>query len=216
MKTGILGGTFDPVHQGHLDVAEAARAALALDRVILMPARVPSHRQRPVASASHRFAMVALAIGPYPYLSVSDEEMQDDAPSYTVNTLDRLAGRGVDLRQVFFLTGADAFRDIRTWKQYPAVLDRCAFVVVSRPGQPAPGLREMLPELAARMRQTPCDISDRPSIYLVDAATSPAAATDIRTRVAGGTSITDLVPAPVADYIQKHRLYSHVPSEGIA
>jgi nicotinic acid mononucleotide adenylyltransferase len=74
----------------------------------------------------------------------------------------------------------------------------------------------MLPELAGRMHQTPCDLSDRPSIYLVDVATSPAAATDIRARVAAGTSTADLVPAPVAAYIQKHRLYSHVPSEGIA
>ena len=216
MKTGILGGTFDPVHQGHLDVAEAARTALGLDRVVLMPARVPSHRQLPAASAPHRFAMAALAVAPYPHLALSDEEMRDDAPSYTVNTLDRLAGRGVDLRQVFFLTGADAFRDIRTWKQFPAVLDRCAFVVVSRPGQPAPGLREMLPELADRMRQTPCDLSDRPSIYIVDAPTAPAEATDIRKRVAAGTSIAGLVPESVATYIQKHRLYSHVPPEGIA
>ena len=216
MREGILGGTFDPVHRGHLDVAEAARAAFRLDRIGFMPARVPSHRRAPHTSAAHRFAMTALAIQPFPHLLLSDEEMQDDAPAYTVTTLDRLAARGVDMRSLFILTGADAFADIRTWKNYPAVLDRCHFVAVSRPGHPAFGLPGHLPELAARMKRAPCDVPDRPAILLLDAPTADVAATDIRQRAAAGAPLTDLVPAAVAAYIQKQRLYSDDTTKGLA
>jgi nicotinate-nucleotide adenylyltransferase len=216
MKDGLLGGTFDPVHQGHLDVAEAARAAFALDRVVFMPMRVPSHRLAPFASAAPRFAMAALAIQPYPHLLLSDEEMHDEVPSYTAVTLDRLAGRGVDVARLFFLTGADAFAEIRTWKDFPAVLDRCHFVVVSRPGSPAFRLPELLPELAPRMKRAPCDVPDRPAILLVDAPTAPVSASDIRRRAAAGASLTDVVPPAVAAYILKHQLYSDVTPKGLA
>jgi nicotinate-nucleotide adenylyltransferase len=160
--------------------------------------------------------MAALAIAPFPYLLLSDEEMQDDAPSYTVTMLDRLAARGVDIARLCFLAGADAFADIRTWKDFPAVLDRCHFVVVSRPGHPAFGLPELLPELAPRMKRAPCDVPKRPAILLVDAPTADVAATDIRRRAAEGASLTDCVPAAVAAYIQKHRLYSDVTPKGLA
>lgn len=216
MRDAILGGTFDPVHRGHLDVAEAARAAFGLDRIVFMPVRVPSHRRAPHASAAHRFAMTALAIAPFPHLLLSDEEMQDDAPSYTVTTLDRLAARGVNIAGLFLLAGADAFADIRTWKDFPAVLDRCHFVVVSRPGHRAFGIPELLPELASRMKRAPCDVPGRPTILLVDAPTADVAATDIRQRAAAGAPLTDLVPAAVAAYIQKHRLYSDVTPKGLA
>lgn len=216
MRDAILGGTFDPVHRGHLDVAEAARAALALDRIFFVPARVPSHRDAPRASAAHRFAMTALAVQPHPHLVMSDMEMDDPSPSYTVTTLDRLAARGVQTTGLFLLTGADAFREIRTWKEYPAVLDRCHFAVVARPGHPVSLLPDLLPELAPRMQLTPCNIPDRPAILLVQAPTAPVSATDIRQRVADGESIVDLVPAAVAAYIEKHRLYTGITTKGLA
>jgi nicotinate-nucleotide adenylyltransferase len=216
MRQGILGGTFDPVHRGHLDVADAARAALALDRVVLVPARVPPHREPPHASAAHRFAMAALATEADPHLVVSDVEMDEAIPSYTFATLDRLADRGVEMTTVFFLTGADAFREIRTWRDFPALLDRCHFVVVSRPGCRVAELPDLLPELASRMRHAPCAVPDSPSIVLVDAPTAPVTATDVRQRVAAGASIADLVPAAVAAYIHKHRLYTTVPTKGLA
>src|SRR5262245_647790 len=121
--TGLLGGTFDPIHVGHLDVAEAARRALALDRVLLIPANIPPHRTSPHASAAHRFAMTALAIQDRDVFEVSDLEMQSETPSYTSATLDRLMTRGFDTRSFVLITGADAFRDISTWKDYPAILD---------------------------------------------------------------------------------------------
>lgn len=216
MREGFLGGTFNPVHQGHLDLAEAARTALGLDRVVFVPSRIPSHRGRPYASAAHRFAMTALAVAPHAHMLVSDLEMEDAAPSYTVTTLDRLATRGMDVRSLFVLTGADAFADIRTWKNYPAVLDRCHFVAVSRPGYPATRLPGLLPELAARMHPASAAVPDRPAILLVDAPTSDVSATTIRRRAAAGEPLTGLVPVAVADYIQKHRLYSETTPKGLA
>ena len=203
----LFGGTFDPIHQGHLDVAEAARAALKLSQVWVVPARVPPHRQAPAASAAHRFAMAAIACASTPSLLVSDLEMDDPAPSYTEATLDRLVRRGMDTKGLFLVTGADAFRDIETWKGFPAILERCHFVVVSRPGQAAPALRQRLPALASRMVDAGSSVPGRPGIILVDAPTAPVSSTDIRRRVAAGETIQDLVPSGVAAYIEKHRLY---------
>jgi nicotinate-nucleotide adenylyltransferase len=214
-RVGLLGGTFDPIHQGHLDVAEAARRALGLTRVLVMPSRVPPHRRAPRASAPHRFAMAALAAQSCPDFLVADLEMLDTgdtAPSYTSATLDRLAARGVNTRELFFITGADAFRDIRTWMGFPAILDRCHFVAVSRPGQPAEGLKALLPELADRMvapqPATPDQPApDEPMIVLVEAPTAAVSSTVIRERIRSGESIDGMVPREVAAYIEKHGLY---------
>ena len=212
MSFGLLGGTFDPIHAGHLDVAEAARIAVGLDRVLLVPANVPPHRQAPGASAAHRFAMAALAVQDRPGVYVSDLEMSSTEPSYTSATLDKLTAQGVDTGTVSFIIGADAFREIRTWKTFPEILDRCLFVVVSRPGSPATALRGALPELSGRMIEA-ADMSRRdgrpePRIILVDAPTAPVSSTDIRRRVAASVSIAGLVPDAVARHILKHRLYA--------
>jgi nicotinate-nucleotide adenylyltransferase len=213
-RVGLLGGTFDPIHQGHLDVAEAARVALGLTRVLVMPSRIPPHRRAPRASAPHRFAMAALAVHSCPDFLVSDLEMldtSDTAPSYTSATLDRLAARGVNTRELFFITGADAFRDIRTWMGFPTILDRCHFVAVSRPGQPAEELKSLLPELAGRMiaaLDVPNQpLPDQPAIVLVEAPTAPVSSTEIRERIRTGESIDGMVPREVAAYIEKHGLY---------
>jgi nicotinate-nucleotide adenylyltransferase len=215
-RLGLFGGTFDPVHVGHLDVAEAARRALALDEVLLMPANVPPHRASPRASAPHRFAMAALAIAGREGLGLLDLEMLSQEPSYTTTTLDRLALRlrsgepgGLDLRSVFLITGADAFRDIGTWKDYPAILDRCQFVVVSRPDCPVGSLHAALPALADRMvAASPGLTPSRPSIVLVDAPTAPVSSTDIRRRLAGNQSVAGMVPDLVARHIERHGLYT--------
>ena len=216
MRIGLLGGTFDPVHRGHLDVAEAARTALGLDRVFLVPARTPSHKTSPAAPAADRFAMVELAAASSPHLAISDIDMQDEAPVYTTETLERWRRQHEKDDVVCFVTGADAFLGIRAWKNFPAVLDQCHFVVVSRPGLPASMLPARLPDLAARMRQAPCDIPDRPAILLVAAPTAPVSATDIRQRLAAGASIAGLVPDNVAAYISRHMLYSDHTTKGKA
>ena len=207
IRQGLFGGTFDPIHLGHLDVAEAARATLSLAHVWVVPARVPPHRRSPFASAAHRFAMTALACETRPGLLVSDLEMDDASPSYTETTLDRLAGRGVDLRSLFLVTGADAFRDIETWKGFPGILDRCHFVVVSRPGQSVRELRDRLPGLASRMVDGNGVLPGMPAVILVDAPTAAVSSTDVRQRVQAGADIEDLVPPGVAAYIEKYRLY---------
>ena len=211
-RLGLLGGTFDPIHQGHLDVAEAARRALGLTSVWLMPSRIPPHRRAPRASAPHRFAMAAIAAQTCRDYQVSDVEMTDAgelSPSYTEATLDRLSARGIDTREIYFVIGADAFRDIRTWKGYPAILDRCHFVAVSRPGQPVSGLRSLLAELADRMLviEIPPPAPPSPAVCLVDAPTAPVSSTEIRARIARGESIEGMVPREVAAHIEKHGLY---------
>jgi nicotinate-nucleotide adenylyltransferase len=216
MRIGILGGTFDPVHNGHLDVAHAASRALELDELWLMPCRVPPHRAMPHASAAHRFAMTAIAAAASPGVLLSDLEMTSEAPSYTVETLNRLASRGADMSQTFLITGADAFAGIRTWRAFPALLDRCHFAVVSRPGHPTRALRQQLPELAARMVAMPEPRPYGPAILLIDAPTAAVSSTDVRRRAAAGESIAGLVPAPVHDYISKHRLYSVDAAKGLA
>ena len=207
MRLGIFGGTFDPIHVGHLDVADAARRALALDRIQVMPARRPPHRNLPGVLAAHRFAMAALAIQDRAGLLLSDLEMEAEGPSYTSATLDRLEARGIDTSGLFFITGADAFREIATWKDYPHILDRTHFVVVSRPGCAVPALRSSLPQLGSRMMETPCGIPSRPGIFLVDAPTAPVSSTDIRERLARGGDIAGLVPAAVKAYIERQDLY---------
>src|SRR5262245_7663606 len=156
MAIGLFGGTFDPIHTGHLDVARAAGTALGLDTVWIAPARVPPHRSAPHAPAAHRFAMAALAVEHDPGLRLSDVAMDTTGPSYTADTLARLEAGGQDLAQLVFITGADAFRDIESWKDYPRFLALCHFAVVSRPDVPVASLRSRLPALAGRMVDTPC------------------------------------------------------------
>jgi len=206
---GLLGGTFDPIHQGHLDVARAAHQALALDEVRFVPARHPPHRTAPAASASHRFAMVALAIASEPAMRVSDVEMEHDGPSFTIDTLDRLERADATLAgSCVFITGADAFAEIRTWRRWEALLARCHFAVVSREDQPAGALRTALPDLAERMHDTPCALTASPGIFLVDARTSRASSTRIRRALATGNALDGLLPRTVAEYAVRQGLYA--------
>lgn len=213
-RTGIMGGTFDPIHVGHLDAAVAARAALGLDEVWLVPARVPPHRMAATrASVYHRLAMVGLAARERPGLVASDLEVNAPGPSYTSDTLARLAATGLPPWQIFFITGADAFVEIATWRDYPEILDRAHFAVVSRPGVPVAALAGRLPALASRM--IPADAAARTAragarstaVWLVDAPTPAVSSTDIRGRAAAGRSLAGLVPAAVEEYIRQHGLY---------
>ena len=202
MTLGVLGGTFDPIHNGHLAAAEAAQASLSLDAITLIPSRVPPHRQDPVgASAEQRFEMAALAANEKPGWSASRIEIDREGPSYTYDTLVQLAQRVSVTSQFFFILGADAFAEIATWSRYPAVLDLAHFVVVSRPGITLDSLRERVPSA----------FSPRPSaktrVILVEAATPDISSTDIRRRVRAGQSLHHLVPESVAQYITTHRLY---------
>ena len=223
-RIGILGGTFDPVHIGHVDTALAAHRALALDRVLVMPSGTPPHRASPpAASRFHRFAMAALAVTGLPGLMVSDLEIGHTGPCYTFDTLARSARDGpggiADLlhhrrRRV------RGDRDLEPVSAGPrdGALRRG---LTARPsGDGAPG--EDCPTLAARMvppaapASTPDDgpaqagdvADNRLKVLLVDAPTPDVSSTEVRRRLAAGQSIADLVPADVETYIGQHGLYS--------
>lgn len=211
-RIGILGGTLDPVHQGHLDAAGAAREALRLDQVVLVPAHVPPHRSRPATSAYHRFAMAAIAVNGVEGLSASDLELLAPGPSYTADTLMRFSeAHGLGASQIFFITGADAFAEIETWNRYPEVLDLAHFIVVSRPGMPLIDLRRRMPQLKHRMR-LPIGHAFEPAsetfVFLVEAPTPDVSSTEIRRRIAGGQPVSGLVPPAVEHHIHQHALYA--------
>jgi nicotinate-nucleotide adenylyltransferase len=208
-RIGILGGTFDPIHRGHLDLAEAAHSTLGLTQMVVVTSNVPPHRPQPVASSFHRFAMVAFAVQHHADWRAADLELRYDAPSYTSRTLNRFHDRGYRPAELFFLIGADAFLDISSWRDYPNILESAHFVVVSRPGFAVRELAERLPQLAPRMAIDPRDglSSTLPLIILIDAPTADVSSTAIRRRLAKGESIAGLVPPGVQQHIEQHGLY---------
>ena len=215
-RIGILGGTFDPIHCGHLDVGRAAERALGLTQIVLITANTPPHRPQPVASSYHRFAMVALAIGGHERWRASDVELGTGLPSFTSGTLEHFHDRGFAPTELCFLIGADAFVEIESWKDFPAILDRAHFAVVSRSGFPVADMSARLPALARRMTG-PSEVAARttPSIFLIDAPTANVSATAIRQRSANGESIVGLVPPAVGQHIERHALYSTAAITGV-
>jgi nicotinate-nucleotide adenylyltransferase len=206
-RIGILGGTFDPIHYGHLDVGEAAQHALGLTELFVMTANVPPHRREPGAAAADRHAMVVLAVKDRPGWHASDLELQVDTPSYTSDTLAKLRARGYRSTELFFVVGADAFAEVATWHDYPRILDAAHFAVVSRPGLSVDALPARLPQLASRMVRRPASPDSQRSIFLIDAITADVSATAIRARCEAGESIDGLVPPIVQQYIEQHGLY---------
>jgi nicotinate-nucleotide adenylyltransferase len=192
VKIGLFGGTFDPIHMGHLRAAENAREALGLNTIHFIPAGAPPHRVGPKTSPTDRFAMVALATASHPAFVASDVEVKRAGTSYTVDTL-------ISMREAFpndelvLIVGSDAFGDIASWKDTDRIFSMCRVAVVHRPGE-VPG-SELVLEFTM----------DR--VSWVEAAGLQVSATDIRRRVAEGRSVRYLVPDLVADYIQKRGLY---------
>jgi nicotinate-nucleotide adenylyltransferase len=207
---GILGGTFDPIHDGHLRVAAAAREALDLAVVQLAPARVPPHRAGPLVSIYHRFAMIALAAETDASLVACDLGLDSTEPSYTGTLLDQFERAGHRASQMVFIIGADAFAEIATWRYYPAILDRCHFAVVSRPGLSVTSLPARLPALATRFAAPPAPGAwpDTLRIFLIDSPTPDVSSTEIRARVRAGLPLDGLVPPGVARYVRRHGLYA--------
>ncbi len=213
-RLGLLGGTFDPIHYGHLDAADAATAALSLDEVLLIPARDPPHRaSNPCATAFHRFALASMAVDGRSGYRVSDMEVGRQGPSYTSDTLRALHNEGWTASQLFFILGADAFAEIATWHEFPAVLDSAHFVVIARPGTTIEAALARTPDLRTRA----CMASQAESIdatgtriVLVEARTRDVSSTLVRQRLAARDSIVDLLPPAVARHIAAHHLYGAV------
>jgi nicotinate-nucleotide adenylyltransferase len=212
-RLGLLGGTFDPIHYGHIDAAEAARLSLALDEVWLIPSHVPPHRQQdPVATPFHRFALAALAISDRVTYRVSDIELKRTGRTYTVDTLRALHDQGWTPSQLFFILGTDAFAEIASWHEYPDVLDAAHFVVIARPGMTVDAALARTPDLRSRVCD-PAALDAHHSggrVVVIAAATRDVSSTTIRERLRSAQSIDDLVPPTVGHHILTHHLYGSV------
>ena len=188
MRIGILGGTFDPVHNGHIYLAKKACRKLSLDKVIFIPTYLPPHKKGvKVTSARHRFNMLKLAIHGNKKFKISDMEIKRKGRSYSVETLRRLRKKYGRKAELFFITGSDSLKELNKWKNLDEILRLCKFVIVERPGFTV----KKAPESFMLLRINAKDIS----------------ATDIRKRIKSGNSIIPLLPAAVKRYIYRYRLY---------
>lgn len=214
-RVGVFGGTFDPVHYGHLRSVEEARETLALDRVILVPAADPPHKERsPISDPAHRCAMLRYAVRGVPGLAVSTVEINRPGQSFTIDTLRQLAQTHPDW-QITLLMGADSFADISTWKEYAAIFAETDIAVFSRPGcsqARTHHLRSALPVAVRRdFRYSPDQKTlihrTGKQVRFLTVSAFDISATDIRDRVRRGRSIRFLLPWTVERYIERHRLY---------
>lgn len=198
LKVGILGGTFDPIHEGHLLIAESARACLSLDKVIFIPAGQPWLKSdREVTEAAHRLAMVELAIRNNSRFEVSDIEVERPGPTYTVNTLAELRRRLGAHAELYLILGMDSVRELGRWHRPEMIFEMCSVIAVSRPGIEDVSIREIecaFPSSGGRVR-------------IVSGPMVDMSATDIRSQV-GRDSLPRGIPDSVGDYIREHGLYS--------
>jgi nicotinate-nucleotide adenylyltransferase len=212
MRTGILGGTFNPIHLAHLRIAEEVREVCALDRILFLPAAAPPHKT--VAEAvtfSHRLAMVEAAVADQPAFLASDLEGRRQWRSFSVHTLEILRQQQPEDR-FFFIIGMDSFRDIATWHDYRKLFALANVVVAARPGLPRDRSQEMLPvairgqfcyDNAAKILRH----SSGTSLIFLEETYLDISSTRIRQLLAAGRSIRYLVPPAVAAYIDRHGLY---------
>jgi nicotinate-nucleotide adenylyltransferase len=203
-RVGILGGTFDPIHYGHLVIAEQVREALQLDRVLFIPATLPPHKlDEEIAPAADRAAMVGLAIAGNPAFAMSEIELRRAGPSYTVDTLAELveeAARQRVARELHFILSVEALAGLGGWHEPERLLQLARLAVVQRPGTPLPDktqLAGMLPGGAASIDRVEC----------IDTVPLANSSSDVRARAVSGRSIRYLVPPAVEAYIRDHRLY---------
>lgn len=216
LRLGVFGGTFNPIHVGHLVLAESLRERLALDRVLFVPAGTPPHKgARAIAPALHRYAMVSLALAGHPPFAVSDVEVRRPGPSYTVETLEALAGEWAGAR-LFLLMGSDTFLDLPTWRTPERLAAWATLAVGVRAGgafdpeaeQPRAVLACLGPRDWRRVPPAAPETLAPGEVALVEALSLPVSAREIRRRVAAGESVRYLVPLAVAEYIGQHRLYT--------
>ena len=198
MRVGILGGTFDPIHLGHLLIAEESRVSLGLDRVLFVPAGRPWLKEgQPLTGAFHRVRMVELAIASNPHFELRRNEVDRSGLSYTVDTLRELRAEIEADTEFFFILGVDAFESFNRWKEPDQILDLCQLVVVSRPGYGEEELRTIMSRPGSR--------EDR--ICLLPVHNVDFSATEIRRRAAVGRSFKYQVPEAVEGYIREQGLY---------
>ncbi len=198
-RLGVLGGTFDPIHLGHLQAARAARAAHSLSRVLLVPAAEPPHKRGEAAAARHRLSMARIAAAAEPGLEASAIEVERGGISYTVDTLSQIA-RAHPGAELFFIIGEDTVPELPLWKDSPRVFELARIVTVNRPGPRRRFERALFPRVAAGVLER-CE-RDRVVMEPADIASR-----DIRRAILAGEPFEHLVPAGVGEYIRKQKLY---------
>lgn len=195
MRVGIFGGTFDPIHIGHLILAESCREACGLDRVLFVVAGEPPHKGKPRTSAKHRLEMVELAIAGHEAFEASEIELARPGPHYSFETLEGLtAEKPAD--ELFFLIGADSLADLPGWRKPERICELASLVVVNRPGTPVEVLHAFTPPEGSK----PFHHVTMPDVGV--------ASRDIRRRVSEGRSVRYLVPRAVEVYLREHHLYA--------
>jgi len=199
-KVGILGGTFDPIHNGHLAIAEKARRHLGLARVIFIPALVPPHkRHKVVSSPDHRLQMVRLALENKACFELSDIEINREQVSYSVDTVDQLKLESPDT-EYYFIIGMDSLNEIHSWHKPELLVRMCEFVVIARPGYDTDSITRGDLGLSRADK-------DKLLAHVIVADPVDVSATRIRAKVRAGEPIKSLVPESVNQYILKHNLY---------
>lgn len=194
---GILGGTFDPIHIGHLRIAEAVYERIALEQIIFIPAFVPPHKVgQDYAPAEHRYAMTELAVKPYPHFTVSDMELRRSGVSYTIDTLRELRHKYPE-KELYFIIGADSVAQLHTWNSIEEMLQLATFVAAGRPGYEGV-MEEVVHHLGAAAAER---------IMLLHTPEYDISSTEIRIRLHEGASLAGLVPRAVEQYINTHNLY---------
>ncbi|MBT9152547.1 MAG: putative nicotinate-nucleotide adenylyltransferase [Firmicutes bacterium] len=199
MRIGVMGGTFDPIHLGHLVTAEAARHQFSLSQVLFVPSGQPPHKSdRAVTGAEHRYLMTFLAIASNPAFQISRIEIDRPGHSYTFETVRQLSAEFGATAELYFITGADVMRDILSWHRAQELLQACHFVAASRPGFTLE--HYLAKEDLSRFRS-------QGNIHLISVPAMAISSSDVRRRVGAGESIRYLVPDAVENYIYKNKLY---------
>ncbi len=197
----LYGGSFNPVHHGHLIIARSIAEALDVEEVILLPSHAPPHKlAQGLAKTEHRMEMVRLAVAEDPLFSVSDHDATCDGPSYTVKTIEHFRKSLPAQTEIIWIIGADSLLELHTWYEVAKLVDSCSIVTAHRPGSPLASLdalKQMIGE--EKTRRLVDDVIDTPHIDI--------SSTQIRNRVMENRSIRYLVPANVEEYIRKHGLY---------
>jgi len=217
VRIGLFGGSFNPVHIGHLRAAEEIRGLCALEKVIFIPTHIAPHK--PVgtfASPQHRMAMLELAIKDNRHFLTSDVELKRPGTSYSVETL-RYFREAFPESDPFFIMGMDAFAEIDTWKNYRDLFPLCNFVVMTRPGYSPPHTERIIPrtmtgEFSFSPEENRYRHASGSSVFIADIPGLDISAREIRRRIAQGHSFTYLVPKAVEEYILSHKLYHNQDS----
>jgi nicotinate-nucleotide adenylyltransferase len=205
---GILGGTFDPIHLGHLRPAQEILRALDLAEVRLFPAFIPPHRRPPVATVEQRLRMAELAVADIPGFHVDDREIRRRGPSYTVLTLESLR-QELGERSLCLLLGMDAFQDIESWHQWQRLPELANFIVMTRPGWAMPAVADLPSWARDRLASSPDELAQSVAgrIFLQTVSPQDISATAVRAAIASGKPVDSLLPHSVLEYIRSNRIY---------